>query len=367
MSNGVICTAEEQLLSKSSNGTSIVCLDRGQSIGLTLAAEAGCLSMIAVIVIFLLISLKVRRGVKLIERPTDLYMLSLFASDLIQALGAVMDIKWVNEGKVYTGGYCTAQGVAQQLGEPGVAIATLIIAIHTFVVVLWGKLKHRLLFAYIVVGCSWLFVILSTAISVSIHTSKSQYYDTPTPYWCWIGANYNAERVGGEYFWLWLTLFVSVLLYVPLCFWARGNISVDPRYWWIIRVHKRSDMVSIDPDGWRRRSLGMIAYPLVYIVVVLPLSIVRWASGFGSSTRHMSDVATFTTITIYSLSGIINVVLFLSTRSDLLTGNKRNGHGMAPGIALVVSKSKPLSTDDVECGSSRLEPYTSEPAPPGLG
>jgi serine/threonine protein kinase len=78
----------------------------------------------------------------------------------------------------------------------------------------------------------------------------------------------------------------------------------------------------------------------------------------------MSDVATFTTITIYSLSGLINVVLFLSTRSDRLTGNKRNGLEMAPGTALVVKKSKPLSTNDVECGSLRLESYTSEPAPP---
>jgi hypothetical protein len=53
-SDGIICTADEQLLAKSSNGT-IVCLTRGQSIGLAFIAEAGFISMIAVVAIFTLI------------------------------------------------------------------------------------------------------------------------------------------------------------------------------------------------------------------------------------------------------------------------------------------------------------------------
>ena len=53
-------------------------------------------------------------------------MLSLFTFDFIQAMGTVLDVKWVNEGVVYTGMYCTAQGTIQQLGETGVAIATLV-------------------------------------------------------------------------------------------------------------------------------------------------------------------------------------------------------------------------------------------------
>jgi hypothetical protein len=50
----------------------------------------------------------------------------LFFADLVQALGAVMDVKWVNDGKVEIGNFCTAQGVIQQLGETGVAITTLV-------------------------------------------------------------------------------------------------------------------------------------------------------------------------------------------------------------------------------------------------
>lgn len=36
--------------------------------------------------------------------------LSLFMSDLVHATGTVMDIKWVNEGKLSTGTFCTTQG-----------------------------------------------------------------------------------------------------------------------------------------------------------------------------------------------------------------------------------------------------------------
>jgi hypothetical protein len=69
---------------------------------------------------------------------------SLFMADLIQAGGMAMDAKWVNDGKVQTGTYCTAQGticlfsglvrvcqfilqgVLHQLGETGVAMSTLV-------------------------------------------------------------------------------------------------------------------------------------------------------------------------------------------------------------------------------------------------
>jgi len=55
MLDGSICTPEEQALFNSSRGTSIVCLTRGDSIGLTLVAESGFISLIAVLCVFVLI------------------------------------------------------------------------------------------------------------------------------------------------------------------------------------------------------------------------------------------------------------------------------------------------------------------------
>jgi hypothetical protein len=55
MLDGSICTPEEQALSCSSHGASIVCLTRSDSIGLTLVVESGFISLIAVVGVFVLI------------------------------------------------------------------------------------------------------------------------------------------------------------------------------------------------------------------------------------------------------------------------------------------------------------------------
>ncbi|KIM74393.1 hypothetical protein PILCRDRAFT_828227 [Piloderma croceum F 1598] len=338
MSDGNICTIEEQALSNSSNGTSIVCLTRGDTIGLTLVAESGLISLVAVLGVFVLIFRNAFRNRKLIRHPTDLYMLSLFTFDLIMASGRVIDTKWIHEGKVYTGNICTVQGSVQQLGETGSALATLTIAVHTFVVILWGPRKRQYLTAYATVGLTWLFLVLFIAISVSLHTHGSNVYENPDGYWCWIGDRYSKEQFAGQYVWVWTTVVVSFLTYTPLFVWARGNISVSPTHWWKFRVHKGKDVVKdIDPDGRKKRSIGMIVYPLVFAVITLPLSAVRLRTGFGSTTRHL-PTATFVVEFIYSLSGALNVILFLSTRSELLlprnVSSKVSRSGVAPDIRL---------------------------------
>ncbi|THH21357.1 hypothetical protein EW146_g174 [Bondarzewia mesenterica] len=243
----------------------------------------------------------------------DIYMMSLFCSDMLQAIGYVLNIKWVHEGMVQTGSFCTAQGILQQLGETGVAIITLVIALHTFIGVMWRKGTHSRVFAFLIVALVWLFAILFTSIGAGVHRSEG--YESPTPFWCWIGGKYTSERLWGEYFWIWLALFTSFCVYVPLYYWKKGNLSVDPEKWWRFRVHpRRADREGVQES---ERALSMLAYPLVYSVLVLPLSIVRWIN-FNLHHREVASVWTFLVITIFSLSGAANVLLVLLTRPQLL-------------------------------------------------
>jgi len=55
MSHDDTCSVEEQSLFNSTRGTSIVCLTRGESIGLTLVVESGFMSLLALIGVFVLI------------------------------------------------------------------------------------------------------------------------------------------------------------------------------------------------------------------------------------------------------------------------------------------------------------------------
>ena len=78
--------------------------------------------------------------------------LSLFIADALQAIGAVMDTKWVGAGQVNAGQFCSAQGeflfaflpeqarlivtsgIIQQLGEVNVAMTTLVSCPTVFIV-----------------------------------------------------------------------------------------------------------------------------------------------------------------------------------------------------------------------------------------
>lgn len=53
-------------------------------------------------------------------------------------------------------------------------------------------------------------------------------------------------------------------------------------------------------------------------MIILPLSVVRWISGFGTKNHGVSPAATFAVFFIYNLSGAVNALLFLLTRADLL-------------------------------------------------
>jgi hypothetical protein len=292
----------------------ITCLTHGQSIGLALTAESSFISFAAVMVVFVMIGRNVLRyrralprgGWKLLRTPADVYMLSLFVFDILQAMGGILDVRWAHNGIVTTGPYCTAQGVIQQIGELGVALITLILTTHTFVVALWKIGIEARCFAFGIVALATIFIALWVGLGNGLHKN----FETPTPFWCWIGPHYKAERLAGEYAWLWITLFASVIMYIPLYFWTKGRLSTDPEKWYKFRLSESDDGYS-----QRRAALGILFYPLAYSLVVLPLTIARWSLFNG---KKVSSAATLFSVSVFNLSGAINVILFLIVRPRLL-------------------------------------------------
>jgi hypothetical protein len=57
------------------------------------------------------------------------------------------------------------------------------------------------------------------------------------------------------------------------------------------------------------------SYPLAYSLVVLPLTIARWSL---FDHEKVSSAATFFSVSVFNLSGAINVILFLIVRPQLL-------------------------------------------------
>jgi len=316
--HGTVCNATQysQFL-EITNSPSISCLTQGQSIGLALTAEASFISSLSIVVIFILICRNVlwywrtfpNHDWKLFQGPADVYMFFLFLFDFIQAMGGVVDVRWAHDGIVTTGHYCTAQGIIQQIGEVGVALITLFLAVHTFVGALWrvGLRARGVAFGMVVLACA--FIVPWVVVAARIKN-----YESPTPFWCWISPEFPRERIGGDYFWLWIALTVAATLYIPLYFWAEGRLSVDEDSWYKFRFSSPDQRLGY---AQRRAALGMLLYPLAYSLVVLPISLSRWLQ-FGSHPRKVSSAAMFFSTIIFNLSGAINVLLFLVVRPQLL-------------------------------------------------
>ncbi|EIN11597.1 hypothetical protein PUNSTDRAFT_124875 [Punctularia strigosozonata HHB-11173 SS5] len=238
-------------------------------------------------------------------------MLSLLVLDIIQGLGVMLDVRWIHDGITRPGSYCTAQGIIQQIGETGVAMTTSAISIHTFLVV-WFRMDMRARpaswIAPIVIGLIWVFV-LAYSLGGALH---AKLYEAPDPYWCWIagsGRHYLPDKLVGEYLWIWLTLFLLMTLHIPLWLLVRGYITLRDESPWKPRVHLRRN------GGMKDVHLGILAYPVTYSIVTLPLSVVRWIT---FRTGIESSALTFAIDPIFCLGGFANVLLLLLFRSDLL-------------------------------------------------
>jgi len=289
-------------------------------------------------------------------------------------------------------------------------MTTLVIAIHTFVVVAFRKDPTRMRIPAIVLTCIWLYVVIFVAILAS-HTGQ-YVWNYPTPYWCWVGHQHLASQLAGEYLWLWIAGLASIVLYVPLYFIVRSGYGGRRKPEVVIpaaeppvperpgceecsrnRSHSHSKSVKegagqqalrqLEEARARREELmrgtsnapGMLEppvpvsnqnltespslippplpslhsvapsshspekeddsdvestlpatfsfrillYPIVYTVLVLPLSIARWSTGFGSAARSDPSDArtTFAAGAVFYLSGFANAFLLLYVRRSV--------------------------------------------------
>ncbi len=74
---------------------------------------------------------------------------------------------------------------------------------------------------------------------------------------------------------------------------------------------KQSSLVRVVNRAYR---FSVTSYPLAYSVVILPISITRWLQ----PEHHVPSATTFFAVTLFYLSGAINVLLFLIIRPELL-------------------------------------------------
>jgi len=246
---------------------------------------------------------------------------------------------------VWCGRYCSVQGALKQIGSTNIALSALAITVYTFscLFLRWNPPKSKKI-PVLVVACVWLYSALFSIIGYVAHPEmpkgdKMPLY-VPTPCWCWLQSSVPL-RMFGEYFWVWVTLVASVLLYIPLFFLLCGKISVCTKYWHGIQYpsisHFNSTMKAQDASILAAEAHKMLYYPCAYTVTVLPQIIVRWSKNTSQlPIPERPFAAPGVAYFLFCLSGFVNVLLFLRTRPTMLGF----GDGPAPSAPRLLASSE---------------------------
>ncbi|KAG8984524.1 hypothetical protein FRB94_006666 [Tulasnella sp. JGI-2019a] len=327
----------------------------GDRLGLVFIVQSACLSMIAVSALLGYALYNSIRNSKrppsatgrpawhFLRSPVDYYFLSLMVADLVQSIANLLHIRWIRDAGLTEGTYCTTQGAMKQVGDVGVALATLVIAGHTFLVLVYRwKAPTSPVFPLFVVGCIWVFIILITTIPSSLEKNPAYYGETT--YWCWIRPEYRAEQIGLEYGIFWFVAVVGLLLYLPVFFCLRGNLIVNfdtppdgrtkgkMHLEWNWQSHARARRVGDrdrDTQKQMRVSRQMLAYPLAYIVLIGPLSVTRWLQ-FTDKSKLPAAAVSFSGL-LFASSGLVNVILYLISRPAVLRSLRKDKRAVATG------------------------------------
>ena len=104
--------------------------------------------------------------------------------------------------------------------------------------------------------------------------------------------------------------------------------------------------------------------------MVLPTVVARFISKFGSDADRLSSATTFAFEVLFSLSGAVNALLFVLTRSELLgLGNKSEKKlklGIAPGVTLSEMKQRASDMEPTRSRSPRQNARQWTPGGAGL-
>lgn len=276
-------------------------------------------SFISAFSVILLVVLQVLGRIQTEHKRTHFvaYFNSLLLANLLQAIGTLMNAQWVIKGAVYGGGLCSVQGGIKQMGNVAAALWSFMIALHTFNL-LFLRRKMTALGQWLTIIIGWTAVLFIIIIGpLAIQTAEKGPYFGISGYWCWITDAYPAEQTYLEYFFEWLAAFFSFILYTCILLRVRGNLIRDNKGVWTLRwvPSHQSWQLSVQRDmldtAMRKLAASMVWHPVAYTILIVPITLARFISFAGSS---VPPSITFLADFIFNLSGLVNLILVLTTR-----------------------------------------------------
>lgn len=126
------------------------------------------------------------------------------------------------------------------------------------------------------------------------------------PLQCWIGREHETARLWVHYLWIFIAEFGTIVLYGIMFFYLQRRMKQAA----MLRQNHQENLKRLN-----RVVIYMVIYPLVYLVLSLPL-----AAGRMSTARHIIQSRTYFAVagSLMALSGLVDVLVYTLTRRHLL-------------------------------------------------
>jgi hypothetical protein len=239
-----------------------------------------------------------------------LFMNLIFA-DLCQGSAFVISFYWIAKDAILAPtAPCATQGFFLHFGDVASAFWVLSIAVHTFVTAVRGiRISYSAFNSTIWVV--WFSALFLTVLGLALH--KETYF-VRAGAWCWVSDDYEAERLGLHYFWLFLSGFSITVIYILTFFQLRRKTSQ------LFAEQRRTSNELANKttiEAVNRITKLMMLYPFVYVLLTLPVSACRMWS-MAHDGQMVSDTTQCIVGALLASCGWVDCLLYSLTRKRLM-------------------------------------------------
>jgi len=284
----------------------------GQKTGVMVIALSGLTSLTAIVSLFVF-----KRPQRRTFQNTQMfgYFMSLLFSNILQAIGSVVDFEWVARGGVSSNGLCSLQGGIKQAGNLGTSIWSLIIGVHLYHILFLRIRATKGVFVGALISAWSLILVLILVGRFAIQQPDKGPYFGIAGSSCWIGSNYGVEQMVMDYLFSFISIGLGFILYALVLLRIRGYLVRDRYHKWRLNFGGKENewKLSITQDTMSTSSMNRVAqklvwYPVSYTLILIPITVVRLVE-FNGTTVPFWIVTT--AAVIFNLMGFVNVILLV--------------------------------------------------------
>ena len=264
---------------------------------------------------------------------------NLLLADLQQSIAFSISFHWLRlDGILAPTAPCFIQAWFLNIGDVASGFFVLAIAIHTWLGVIKGYKLPYMWFVVSILGI-WFTALILTVIGPAIYRDR---FFTRAGGWCWISTEFQNERLWLHYLWIFIVEFGTIAIYGHVFFHLRGRIR---------------SIINNDTSKLTRATKFMVMYPMVYVILTLPIAVGRMVAMTG---RTLPDAFLIVAGALLTSCGWIDALLYTLTRRVLVNNDLSTGQYNRTVNATLTNAARPGDAQNYGLSSMiTKEPITS--------